>query len=202
MGDCDLARKSTCPRKATIPPPLRGTRLRVGPLCRCATSPHTVGSHPLHKGGFVLAQPYWLIAYKKMDVGGGVAGSRSDQCPSGALNRTSVPALLDGGARCAPPSADAPCNFRRVAKFPGGYGIRPYANPKFWPRRGQCGGRRKSVKKNAALLHFLAFSSTDHPFGVPRGRAPWAGVRCLGTARLFSLPFLVTKKEGLTEESI
>ena len=39
----------------------------------------------------------------------------------------------------------------------------------FWPRRGQCGGRRKSVKKNAALLHFLAFSSNDHTFGVPRG---------------------------------
>ena len=39
----------------------------------------------------------------------------------------------------------------------------------FWPRRGQCGGRRKSVKKNAALLHFLAFSLTDHLFGVPRG---------------------------------
>ena len=44
--------KSTCPRKATIPLPLRGTRLRVGPLCRCATSPHTVGSHPLHKEAF------------------------------------------------------------------------------------------------------------------------------------------------------
>ena len=66
-----------------------------------------------------------------------------------------------------------------------------------WPRRGQTVGRRKSVKKNAALLHFLAFPSNDHPFGVPRGRAPWAGVRCLGTAGLFSLPFLVTKKEGL-----
>ena len=39
----------------------------------------------------------------------------------------------------------------------------------FWPRRGQCGGRRKSVKKNAALLHFLAFSLTDPLFGVPRG---------------------------------
>ena len=24
-----------------------------GPLCRCATSPHTVGSHPLHKGAFL-----------------------------------------------------------------------------------------------------------------------------------------------------
>ena len=29
---------------------------------------------------------------------------RSNQSPSGALKRTSVPALLDGGARCAPPS--------------------------------------------------------------------------------------------------
>ena len=28
-----------------------------------------------------------------------VAGSRSDQCPSGALNRTSGPALLAGGHR-------------------------------------------------------------------------------------------------------
>ena len=27
MGDCDLTRKSTYPRKATIPPPLRGTSL-------------------------------------------------------------------------------------------------------------------------------------------------------------------------------
>ena len=42
------------PIHAPIPLPLRGTRLRVGPLCRCATSPHTVGSHPLHKGGFTL----------------------------------------------------------------------------------------------------------------------------------------------------
>ena len=32
-----------------------------------------------------------------------------------------------------------------------------------WPRRGQTVGQRKSVKKNAALLHFLAFSLTDHP---------------------------------------
>ena len=39
----------------------------------------------------------------------------------------------------------------------------------FWPRRGQSVGRRKSVKKNAALLHFLVFSSNDLLFGVPRG---------------------------------
>ena len=37
------------------------------------------------------------------------------------------------------------------------------------PRRGQSVGRRKSVKKNAALLHFLAFSSNDYLFGVLRG---------------------------------
>ena len=37
------------------------------------------------------------------------------------------------------------------------------------PRRGQSGKREKSVKKNAALLHFLAFGSFDHSFGVPRG---------------------------------
>ena len=42
----------------------------------------------------------------------------------------------------------------------------------FWPRRGQTVGRRKSVKKNAALLHFLAFSSNDHLFGVLRGEQP------------------------------
>ena len=33
----------------------RATRLRVGPLCRCATSPHTVVSHPLHKGDFTVS---------------------------------------------------------------------------------------------------------------------------------------------------
>ena len=27
VGDCDLAHTSTCPRKVTIPPPLRGTSL-------------------------------------------------------------------------------------------------------------------------------------------------------------------------------
>ena len=39
----------------------------------------------------------------------------------------------------------------------------------FGPRRGQCGKRKKSVKKNAALLHFLGFFSLTLLFGVPRG---------------------------------
>ena len=53
----------------------------------------------------------------------------------------------------------------------GGCKHPPLRNPKvtFRPRRGQCGGRRKSVKKNAAFLHFLAFPLPDPLFGVPRG---------------------------------
>ena len=65
---------------------------------------------------------------------------------------------------------------------------------------GQSVGRRKSVKKNAALLHFLAFLLADFLSGVPRGRAPLGGVRCLATAGLFSLPFLVTKKVALGKQ--
>ena len=34
---------------------------------------------------------------------------------------------------------------------------------------GSIGRGRKGVKKNAALLHFLAFASSDHIFGVLRG---------------------------------
>ena len=43
-----------CTRKATIPQSAlsRSQPFGPGPLCRCATSPHTVGSHPLHKGAF------------------------------------------------------------------------------------------------------------------------------------------------------
>ena len=92
--------------------------------------------------------------------------------------------------------------------------------------------RKKSVKKNAALLHFLGFFSLTLLFGVPRASSPLPGLwvaqhqspsgalnrtsgpalldgghrfgrqaRCLGTARLFSFPFLVTKKESLAGES-
>ena len=43
----------------------------------------------------------------------------------------------------------------------------------FWPRRGQCGKREKSVKKNAALLHFLGFFSLTLLFGVLRGEQPF-----------------------------
>ena len=39
----------------------------------------------------------------------------------------------------------------------------------FRPRRGQSGRGAKGVKKNAALLRFLAFGAFDHLFGVLRG---------------------------------
>ena len=37
---------------------------------------------------------------------------------------------------------------------------------------GSIGEGGKSVKKNAALLHFLAFGHFDRLFGVPRGEQP------------------------------
>ena len=43
---------------------------------------------------------------------------------------------------------------------------------------GAIGEKEKSVKNRAALLHGLAFLLLDHLFGVPRGRAPWAGLLC------------------------
>ena len=49
--------------------------------------------------------------------------------------------------------------------------IGPYSKDveDFRPRRGQSGKREKSVKKNAALLHFLGFFPLTLFFGVPRG---------------------------------
>ena len=63
-----------------------------------------------------------------------------------------------------------------------------------WPRRGQSVGRRKSVKKNAALLHFLAFSSTDHLFGVLRGEQPLRRAPRLGSSGTFLLLFWSQKR--------
>ena len=52
--------------------------------------------------------------------------------------------------------------------------IGPYSKDveEFRPRRGQSGQREKSVKKNAALLHFLGFFSLTLLFGVLRGEQP------------------------------
>ena len=49
-------------RKVTIPHRLSAEPFGPGPLCRCATSPHTVGSHPLHKGAFNSTPIEFLLA--------------------------------------------------------------------------------------------------------------------------------------------
>ena len=59
----------------------------------------------------------------------------------------------------------------------------------FRPRRGQSGEERKSVKKNAALLHFLAFGSFDLRFGVLRGEQPLSRAPRLGSSGTFLVLF-------------
>ena len=100
-------------RQGHNPPPASREPFGPGPLCRCATSPHTVGSHPLHKGAF------------------------------GCACRGRRPRRPDGSPR-------------RVVLAP----------------EGAIGEGFKSVKKNAALLHFLAFGPFDHLIGVLRGEQP------------------------------
>ena len=55
--------------------------------------------------------------------------------------------------------------------------------------RGQYGEGFKSVKKNAALLHFLAFLLLDHTFGVLRGEQPLRRGSLPRNSETFSLPF-------------
>ena len=59
---------------------------------------------------------------------------------------------------CFSPSGPSGANFMEVEEF--------------WPQRGQSGKRKKSVKKNAALLHFLGFFPLTLLFGVLRGEQP------------------------------
>ncbi|MDD6424834.1 MAG: hypothetical protein PUF92_05090, partial [Subdoligranulum variabile] len=72
----------------------------------------------------------------------------------------------------------------------------------FRPRRGQSEKMQKALRNVQHSCTFLLFASSTTPLGFPGASSPWAGVRCLGTARLFSLPFLVTKKEDLPEEAL
>ena len=54
-------------------------------------------------------------------------------------------------------------------RFSGRIWNPPLRQPKILAPEGSIGESRKSVKKSAALLRFLAFLALDHPFGVPRG---------------------------------
>ena len=69
----------------------------------------------------------------------------------------------------------------------------------FWPWRGQCGEKRKSVKKNAALLRFLAFLLLDLLFGVLRGEQPLSRAsRAVGSSgHFFRFLFGCPKRKNL-----
>ena len=69
-----------------------------------------------------------------------------------------------GGDACIAPQVAAHLCGPMTSIGPYSMGVE-----EFRPRRGQYGEEPKSVKKNAALLHFLAFGFFDHLFGVPRG---------------------------------
>ena len=84
-----------------------------------------------------------------------------------------------GASGTPPPTYDFYCttndNATIIANGLGWVKTPPYSTNlygDFRPRRGQYGEGPKSVKKNAALLHFLAFSPFDHNFGVLRGEQP------------------------------
>ena len=78
-------------------------------------------------------------------------------------NRNSAQSL--GASRTPPPTRNRavavgansvrPCNLAPPHNPTGGYRIRPYANQKYLALEGSIGEETKSVKKRAALLHFL-----------------------------------------------
>ena len=77
--------------------------------------------------------------------------------------------------------------------------IGPYRKDieEFRPRRGQYGEGPKSVKKNAALLHFLAFEAFDHLFGVLRGEQPLSRAsRAIGSSGDLFGSFWVSKRNA------
>ena len=59
---------------------------------------------------------------------------------------------------------------------------------------GSNGEGFKSVKKNAALLHFLAFGPFDHLIGVLRGEQPLSRAPRLGSSGTFLLLFWSQKR--------
>ena len=61
---------------------------------------------------------------------------------------------------------------------------------------GPDGERAKSVKKNAALLHFLAFGSFDHRLGVLRGEQPLRRAsRAIGSSGTLFASFWGSKRK-------
>ncbi len=104
----------------------------------------------------------------------------------------------------------SPVEFYGYARFHGRSMIAPTAHvwsavgggvldAPFWPRRGQYEEGPKSVKKNAALLHFLAFGAFDLLFGVLRGEQPLSRAsRAIGSSgHLFRFLFGCPKRKAI-----
>ena len=53
------------------------TAYAAGPLCRCATSPHAVGSRPLHKGAFNSPIEFILAPEESPDLHFGIPRGRT-----------------------------------------------------------------------------------------------------------------------------
>ena len=95
----------------------------------------------------------------KFQMANGIGGVKTP--PYSTIGKGDV-----GGDACIAPQAGARPSGPMTS-------IGPYSKDveEFRPQRGQSGKREKSVKKNAALLHFLGFFPLTLLFGVPRGRA-------------------------------
>ena len=71
----------------------------------------------------------------------------------------------------------------------------PLRQPKILAPEGSIGEGRKSVKKSAALLRFLAFLALDHLFGVLRGEQPLSRAsRAIGSSGHLFGSFWVSKR--------
>ena len=91
---------------------------------------------------------------------------------------------LSGASRTPPPTT-----YTKVGVYPE-WEIEFILAPE-----GSIGEGAKSVKKNAALLHFLAFGHFDHLFGVPRGEQPLGRAsRAIGSSGHFFGSFWVSKR--------
>ena len=78
------------------------------------------------------------------------------------------------------------------------YTREPPSTPIILAPEGSNGEGSKSVKKNAALLHFLAFGPFDHLFGVLRGEQPLSRGSLPRNSETFFASFFGHKKGRTT----
>ena len=132
-------------------------------------------------GGGVLDAPQ-VCAVDRLDIGSPFPSVRMEgSCPSTGDNVSPVRGVGDAapykltrtscrGEHCSP----ANLKIRQTTTGAHCAPLHPLLlNRESRPRRGQSGKRKKSVKKNAALLHFLGFFPLTHLLGVLRGEQPF-----------------------------